>query len=90
MRGGMGQDDISTPQGYASHVQRWPYKMSCRPAVTLVCIHVRTRERGATNSVEDQARNVLRCVEERLGSVIDKEMIEGLVRVVINILQARD
>lgn len=36
MRGGTGQDDVSTLQGYASHMHRWPYKMSCRPAVTLV------------------------------------------------------
>lgn len=90
MRGGIGQVDVSTPQGYASHVQRWPHKMLCRPAVTLVCIHVRTWERGATNSDEDQAKNVPRCVEERVGSVIDKQMIERLVRVVINTLMARD
>ena len=90
MRGGMGREDVSTPQGYASHMQRWPYKMSYRPAVTLVCIHVRTWERGATNSDEDQARNLPRCVEEMVGSVIDKQIIERLLRVVINALKARD
>ena len=86
----MRREDVSTPQGYASHMQGWPYKRSYRPAVTLVCIHVRTWERGATNSDEDQARNLPRCVEEMVGSVIDKQIIERLFRVVINALKARD
>ena len=95
MRRGMGREDVSTPQGYASHMQRWPYqiwpyKISYRPAVTLVCIHIRTWERGATNSDEDQARNLPCCVEERVGSVIGKQIIEHLLRVVINALKARD